>query len=89
MVQKVHSNKELAFSLIGDDSSISDLFNLVKTYDKEFNPNIPSVITDDGVPKIMYRGDINEIESFDRKNQDHFCLMVTSSVHYTHIIGTY
>ena len=34
-VQKVHS-KELAFSLPADGMSVSDLFSLVKAYDKDF-----------------------------------------------------
>ena len=51
-------------------NSVADLYNLVKTYDKQFTP-APEVdramLEDDGKPKRMYRGDPEEFYIFDRK----------------------
>lgn len=53
---------------IGSVKIISDLFSLVKTYEKEFKPKPNSlVLNEDGTPKIMYRGDAEEFTVFDRK----------------------
>ena len=45
-------------SMPGTDSinSISDLFELVKTYDKEFHPKKvnPELLNKDGTPKVVY-----------------------------------
>lgn len=48
--------------------SISNLFNLVKEYDRNFMPNPihPSALNDDGTPKLFYHGSQNEFEIFDR-----------------------
>lgn len=48
--------------------SISNLFNLVKKYDRNFMPNPvhPSALNDDGTPKLFYHGSQNEFEIFDR-----------------------
>lgn len=48
--------------------SIYELFNLVKKYDHNFNPNPvhPSALNDDGTPKLFYHGSQNEFEAFDR-----------------------
>ena len=51
-----------------DEITISDLFSLVKTYDKDFKPKPNSlVLNEDGTPKVMYRGDAEEFTVFDRK----------------------
>lgn len=48
--------------------SISDLFSLVKRYDKNFNPKPASrVVNSDGTPKIMYHGSPNQFTVFDKK----------------------
>jgi len=53
---------------IGSVKNISDLFNFVKTYDKDFNPKPTSlVLNEDGTPKEVYRGDKEDIRVFDRK----------------------
>lgn len=50
--------------------SISDLFNLVKTYDKEFNPKEPSkVVNADGTPKIVYHQTGADFNIFDVKHK--------------------
>ena len=43
---------------IGDNVTISDLFALVKRYDKNFNPKSvnPLLLNKDGTPKVMYHG---------------------------------
>ena len=56
-------------SEISDINTVSDLFSLVKTYDKDFKPKPNSlVLNEDGTPKVMYRGDAEEFTVFDRKN---------------------
>ena len=52
--------------------TISDLFKIVKQFDKNFNP-VPSskVVNEDGTPKIMYRGGNEEINIFDRKKSSY------------------
>lgn len=53
---------------IGSIKTVSDLFNFVKTYDKDFNPNSTFlVLNKDGTPKIMYRGDAESFNVFDKK----------------------
>ena len=48
--------------------SISDLFSLVKQYDKNFSPKPSSkVVNADGTPKVMYHGSPNEFTVFDKK----------------------
>lgn len=48
--------------------SISDLFALVKQYDKEFSPNPVSehVLNEDGTPKVFYHGTSNEFYAFEK-----------------------
>ncbi len=49
-------------------NSISDLFNLVKTYDKEFNPKPASkIVNEDGTPKVMYHGSNAKFTVFDKR----------------------
>ncbi len=56
--------------------SISDLFGLVKTFDKEFRYNSvnPALLNEDGTPKVVYHGTDAEFEAFDptkgRANMD-------------------
>ena len=47
--------------------SISDLYALVKTYDKEFSPKPvnPALLNEDGTPKVVYHGTNSEFWSFD------------------------
>ena len=44
------------FASNADAISISDLFSLVKQYDKKFNPKPvnPLMLNDDGTPKVFY-----------------------------------
>ena len=51
-----------------DAISISDLFQLVKTYDENFKPDEPSkIVNADGTPKIMYHGSPEQFTIFDKK----------------------
>ena len=51
-----------------DIRTIADLFEAVKASDKDFNPRPSSLVVDEnGRPKIMYRGDADEVRVFDRK----------------------
>ena len=47
--------------------SISNLFEIVKTYDKEFSPKPvnPAMLNEDGTPKVVYHGTNSEFWSFD------------------------
>lgn len=47
--------------------SISNLFEIVKTYDKEFSPKPvnPALLNEDGTPKVVYHGTNSEFWSFD------------------------
>jgi hypothetical protein len=55
-----------------DTYTVSDLFNLVKQYDKNFKPQQASkVVNEDGTPKVMYRGGNDEINVFDRKKSSY------------------
>ena len=59
----------------GTDSinSISDLFKLVKTYDKEFHPKEvnAALLNEDGTPKVVYHGTASDFWAFDiRKSND-------------------
>lgn len=53
----------------GDNVIISDLFNLVKTYDKEFKPHPVNkiLLNDDGTPKVFYHGTRAQFTTFDKK----------------------
>lgn len=45
--------------------SISDLFNLVKTYDKDFSPKeLSKVVNADGTPKVVYHGTDKDFDVF-------------------------
>lgn len=47
--------------------NISDLFEFVKMYDTEFNPNTTSLIlNEDGSPKVVYHGSSESFDKFDR-----------------------
>ncbi len=47
-------------SEISDINTVSDLFSLVKTYDKDFKPKPCSlVLNKDGTPKVVYHGSSN------------------------------
>ena len=51
---------------LGDKISVSDLFSLVKTYDKDFKPKPCSlVLNDDGTPKEVYHGSGENFSKFD------------------------
>ena len=56
-------------SMPGADSinSISDLFKLVKTYDKEFHPKEvnSALLNEDGTPKVVYHGTDAEFTAFE------------------------
>lgn len=47
--------------------SIADLFDFVKTYDKEFKPKSvnKAMLNDDGTPKIVYHGTNVDFTEFD------------------------
>ncbi len=52
--------------------SIADLYELVKTYDKEFSPApevSKSVLNDDGTPKILYHQTAEEFTEFDPRRK--------------------
>jgi hypothetical protein len=48
--------------------SVSDLFSLVKQYDKGFKPRTvnPALLSEDGTPKVFYHGTDAEFTVFDR-----------------------
>lgn len=49
-----------------DTYTVSQLFDLVKSYDKNFKPgNASKVVNDDGTPKVVYHGTNSEINAFD------------------------
>ena len=49
-----------------DAISIADLFDLVKTYDKSFNPKPSSVVVDEnGMPKKVYHSTSEKFDAFD------------------------
>ncbi len=50
---------------VSNIKNISDLFNYVKTYDKDFNP-IPTslVLNEDGTPKKVYHGTNDKFDTF-------------------------
>ncbi|MBQ3182527.1 MAG: hypothetical protein IJB57_02555, partial [Clostridia bacterium] len=48
--------------------SISELFDLVKTYDSEFNPNpVHESMIEKGQPKVFYHGSPAQFTAFDKK----------------------
>ena len=51
--------------------SISELFNLVKQYDKNFNPNPvnPDLLNSDGTPKNLYHQTSEEIDIFEPRHK--------------------
>ena len=63
------SLSSLTNTLSANTYTVSQLFNIVKRVDANFNPNdVSKVINADGTPKIMYRGDANmDFTVFDRK----------------------
>jgi len=64
----LNANHTEKLRLKSDEITISDLFQLVKTYDKDFKPVPSSVVVDkNGAPKKMYRGDSENFTVFDRK----------------------
>ena len=52
----------------GSTISISDLYALVKTYDKEFSPKPvnPALLNEDGTPLVVYHGTDADFTVFDR-----------------------
>lgn len=70
------SNNSLASSDQQNTYTVSQLFEFVKTFDKNFKPNeVSKVVNDDGTPKIVYHGtsenftvfDITKSRSYDEK----------------------
>ena len=54
------SNNSLASSDQQNTYTVSQLFDLVKAYDKNFAPHeVSKVVNDDGTPKVMYHGTSN------------------------------
>ena len=49
--------------------SIAQLYDFVKTYDKNFSPNPvnPALLNEDGTPKIWYHGSPAAFSAFDKK----------------------
>lgn len=55
---------------LGSIDSISDLFNLVKTFDKDFYAGKsvnPLLLNDDGMPKVVYHGSNTDFTVFESK----------------------
>ncbi len=51
-----------------DTYTVSQLFELVKSLDKNFKPNeVSKVVNEDGTPKVMYHGSSNDFSVFDLK----------------------
>ena len=49
-----------------DTYTVSQLFDLVKSYDKNFKPgNASKVVNDDGTPKVVYHGTNSDFSVFD------------------------
>ncbi|MBQ4528865.1 MAG: hypothetical protein II998_12425 [Clostridia bacterium] len=65
---KVRENNLTPLDAFDDDYNItvSDLFQLVKTYDKDFKP-VPSslAVNEDGTPKVVYHGTSEKFTEFD------------------------
>lgn len=63
---KRFSDNSLASSDRRDTYTVSQLFDLVKAADKNFNPKLPStVINEDGTPKVVYHGTDAQFTVFD------------------------
>ena len=57
----------LAQSTAADVNTVSQLFNLVKQKDKNFNPKASSkIVNEDGTPKVVYHGTSEKFTVFDR-----------------------
>ncbi len=60
------SEKILAQSTAAVKYTVSQLFDLVKSYDKNFKPgNASKVVNDDGTPKVVYHGTNSDFSVFD------------------------
>jgi hypothetical protein len=60
------SEKILAQSTAAVEYTVSQLFDLVKSYDKNFKPgNASKVVNDDGTPKVVYHGTNSDFSVFD------------------------
>lgn len=63
-------DKGLTSSPSATTYSISELFNLVKTYDPEFKPHpVHESMIEDGQPKVLYHQTENEFTVFDTKRK--------------------
>ena len=64
--QMIGENRE-KYAYSSDTITVSQLFNLVKRYDKKFNPKPSSkAVNKDGTPKVVYHGtDVENITAFD------------------------
>ncbi len=57
-----------------DGISVADLFELVKTYDKKFQPKPvnPELLNEDGTPKVVYHGTRADFTVFDKNKEARF-----------------
>ncbi len=55
-----------------DEIMISDLFSIVKQYDKSFKPDLASeIVNEDGTPKVVYHGSYSNFTIFDKNAGKH------------------
>ena len=67
---RVQNNLSSITNTAGTIESVSDLFKVVKTFDKDFNYSEPSVIrNDDGTPKVLYHQTENTFTIFDTRHE--------------------
>lgn len=67
---EVRSSGNIRSSIMptADVNTVSDLFNLVKAFDKNFSPKEASkVVNADGSPRVMYHGTSESFTVFDKK----------------------
>ncbi len=70
--RKTFNELKVANSASNDDGIIiSDLFGLVKTYDKSFKPKPvnPAMMNEDGTPRVFYHGTRDTFSVFDKEKR--------------------
>ncbi len=65
--------------------SISDLFDFVKRYDKEFQPKSvnPALLNEDGTPKVFYHGTREQFTTFELQDKPKFGRALGDGFYFT------
>lgn len=65
--------------------SISDLFEFVKRYDKEFKPKSvnPALLNEDGTPKVFYHGTRAQFDTFELQDKPKFGRALGDGFYFT------